>query len=174
MRRISALTLAVALVLAFGLGACKKKEQQPVPQAPQAPQGTGPVQGMPPGMGMQKTELKVVVPDSVKGKWSGVKISVEDKTAKKSQEYTINLNSEFKVPNSDLKIAVGDYLPDFRMDAGTITSASNNPNNPAVSVKVFEGDKEVFKGWLYSKFPTIHPFEHPKYGLGLKEAVKKG
>jgi len=60
------------------------------------------------------------------------------------------------------------------MDAGTITSSSNTPNNPAVAIKVFEGDKEIFKGWLYAKFPTIHPFEHPKYGLTMKEAIKKG
>lgn len=189
MRRIVALCVGIALAFSFGLGACKKKEEQPVPKAglqmtPAAPgAGPAPVPGtdpaqMPAGHGTApagpKPELKVVVPDSVKGKWSAVKIVVEDKGAKKSQEYTVNLNSELKVPNSNLKIAVGDFLPDFKMDAGTVTSSSNTPNNPSVNVKVFEGDKEVFKGWLYSKFPTIHPFEHPKYGITLKEGIKKG
>jgi hypothetical protein len=125
-------------------------------------------------MNIPKGELKIAVPDSVKGKWGAVKIVVEDKSTKKQQEFTVKLNSEFKIPNSTLKIAVGEFLPEFKMSADTVTSASNEPNNPAVRVKVYEGDKEIFKGWLYSKFPTIHPFEHPKYSLHLKEGVKKG
>jgi hypothetical protein len=84
----------------------------------------------------------------------------------------VNIGSEFKVPNTNLRIVVGEFLPDFRMDDATITSASDMPNNPAVRVEVFENGKSIFKGWLYSKFPTIHPFEHEKYGLTLKEGIK--
>ncbi|HAM51613.1 MAG TPA: DUF2155 domain-containing protein [Nitrospiraceae bacterium] len=177
MKRFLAIGLGVGLILSLGLNACKKNEQTSIPTAPQMAPGTQmlPGQGqMPPGMNITKTELKVVVPDSVKGKWSGVKLLLEDKATKKTTEFTVSLNSELKVPDSDLKVAVGDFLPDFRMDQGTITSASNDPNNPAVGVKVYEGDKQIFKGWLYAKFPTIHPFEHPKYGLTMKEAIKKG
>lgn len=183
MRRFLAISMGVVLVFSFGLVACKKKEQkQPVPQSPMmAPGGQMQPGGqMPPGQGpagkitVPKGDLKVVVPDSVKGKWSAVKLVVEDKASKKQQEYTVKLNSELKIPNSDLKIAVGDFLPEFRMTADTITSTSNTPNNPAVRIQVYEGSKEIFKGWLYSKFPTIHPFEHPKYGLILKEGLKKG
>jgi hypothetical protein len=186
MKKFLAVSMGVLLTFSLGIGGCKKKEQQPVPQAPQMmPGGQMPPGAMPPGgqmppgqggpgMNVPKGELSVTVPDSVKGKWSGVKLVVEDKAAKKKQEYTVNLNSELKIPNSNLKVAVGEFIPDFRMDAQTITSTSNEPKNPAVRVKVFEGDKEIFKGWLYSKFPTIHPFEHPKYGLGLKEGIKKG
>ena len=123
---------------------------------------------------MPKGELQVVVPANVKGKWGAVKIVVEDKTTKKVQEFTVKLNSDLQIPNSNLKVTVGEFLPDFKMDVGTITSISNEQNNPAVSIKVFEGGKEVFKGWLYAKFPAIHPFEHPKVGLGLKEGIKKG
>jgi hypothetical protein len=211
MRRVFAVTLGVALVLSLGLTACKKKEQQPVPQAPgmMPPGGAMPPGQMPPGGAMPpgqmppggmmppgqmppggamppgkmppahggavpKVEMKIVVPDSVKGKWSGVVLIVEDKSTKKKQEFKVNLNSDLKIPNSNLKVAVGDFLPSFKMDGSTITSTSNDTANPAVRVKVFEGDKEIFKGWLYSKFPAIHPFDHPKYGLGLKEGIKKG
>ena len=191
MKKFLAISMGVLLTFSLGIGGCKKKEQQPVPQAPQMtpggqmPPGAMPPGAMPPrgqmppgqggpGMNVPKGELSIAVPDSVKGKWSAVKLLVEDKATKKKQEFTVNLNSELKIPNSNLKIAVGDFLPEFRMDAQTITSASNEPKNPAVRVKVFEGDKVIFKGWLYSKFPTIHPFEHPKYGLALKEGVKKG
>jgi len=116
----------------------------------------------------------VNMPDSVKGKWKAATLVVEDKNTKKKNEYTVNLNSDFTVPGSNLKISVGEFLPDFKMEGLNITSLSNDPNNPAVNVKIFEADKEVFKGWLYSKFPAIHPFEHAKYSITLKEGVKKG
>ena len=129
---------------------------------------------------MPQGETSTNIPSVVKGKWKSVVLIVEDKTTKKTSEYTVNLNSDFKIPNSNLKVEVGEFLPDFRMNGLEITSVSNDPNNPAVGVKVFEGGKQIFPapgkkwGWLYAKFPTMHPFEHAKYGIALKEGVKKG
>ena len=122
---------------------------------------------------MPKGQTTVSLPDAVKGKWKSVVLVVEDKSSKKKTEYTVNVNSDFKVPGSNLKLVVGEFIPDFRMNGLTITSGSNEPNNPAVGLKVLENDKEIFKGWLYSKFPAIHPFEHPKYALTLKDGVRK-
>jgi hypothetical protein len=164
MKRVFSVGLGIVLILS--LGACKKKEEKPVPQvAPQAPSFHGPR--------IAKGETKVIVPDDVKGKWAAVKILVEDKTAKKTQEYAINLHSDFRLPGTDLKISVEEFIPDFKMNMGTITSASNEPNNSAVGIKVCEGEKEIFKGWLFSKFPTVHPFEHPNYSLTLKEGIER-
>jgi hypothetical protein len=187
------MVVALSIMLA-GSFACKKKEQQPVPQAP----GMGsPTQGMgalPPGhsqpggqggqqgITMPKGELQIVVPSNVKGKWSAVKIVVEDKTTKKAQEYTVKLNSEWKIPGSNLKVTVGEFLPDFTMDGSKITSGSGDLNNPAVGIEVTDGDKQIFPaqgkqwGWLWSRkeLQSIHPFEHPKYNIMLKEPVKKG
>jgi len=186
-KQILVAVCGIALVLSFG--ACKKKEEKL-----QAPQSGAPAQGqLPPdhqqpgqlapgqqqgGPGgqqvtMQRGQTSVALPDAVKGKWKSVILVVVDKGSKKQTEYTINVNSDFKVPGSNLKLAVGEFIPDFKMNGLTITSSSNEPNNPAVGVKVFEDDKEVFKGWLYSKFPAVHPFEHPKYALLLKSGVKK-
>ena len=133
-------------------------------------------------MPMQRGQTKVVIPETVKGKWSAAKIIFEDKGTKTKQEYTVKLNSDLKIPNSNLKIHVGDFLPDFKMDGLSLTSGSNEPKNPALGIKVFENDKQIFPapgtgkqwGWLFSKVPSIHPFEHPKYGIFLKEGVKKG
>ncbi|MHB8880165.1 MAG: DUF2155 domain-containing protein [Thermodesulfovibrionales bacterium] len=176
------LAVACSLTLLIAVGACKKKQEQPAPQtgAPGQQQPLPPghpapnQQGGPGGVVMPKGETTISLPDAVKGKWKGVVLVVEDKASKKKSEYTVNLNSDLKIPNSDLKVTVGDFLPDFKMDGLSITSTTNEPNNPAVKVVVFDKDKEVFKGWLYSKFPTIHPFEHPKFGLMLKNGVKKG
>jgi len=204
------LLLTLCLLLFFSFQACKKKEEQPpVPQTPGAvmpgqmppgqmpagpitqgpmPSGQMPPGAMPPGgpqqmakpgmMPMAKTQ--VVIPDTVKGKWEAAKIVLEDKSSKTKQEYTVKLNGDFTVPNSTLKIHVGDFLPDFKMDGLKLTSSSNQPNNPALSIRVYENGKQIFPaqgrqwGWLFSKVPSIHPFEHPKYGITLKEGMKRG
>src|SRR5208283_3780116 len=194
MRRVVKVVL-VSLMLAGLIAGCKKGAEQPatsMPQMPAAPMGQMPPQQMPPQqmppqqMPLQapmpphgdatsmapKVARTVVVPEEVKGKWSKVVLDVVNKGTNKSGEYTVKLKSEFKIPNTDLKISVGDFLPDFRMNDNTLTSARDQQNNPAVRVEVFEGGKSVFKGWLYSKFPTMHPFEHPKYAITLKEGVK--
>ena len=187
-RKILVVTCSIALLLSAG--ACKKKQEQPVPQTnmpgQQMPAGQP---GMPPGQpGVQQQqpivmpqgETKVVMLDAVKGQWKAVVLQVESKATKKTAEYTVNLNSDFKVPNSNLKITVGEFLPDFRMNGLEMTSTTNEPNNPAVAVKIFDGSKQVFPapekkwGWLYAKFPTMHPFEHPEFSITLKGGVKKG
>ena len=175
------------------IAGCKKVEEHTVtnmpPQMPAAPMGQMPQQmpavplgGMPQQAPMPphgdsasmapKVERTIVIPDEVKGKWSNVVLDVVDKGSNKSGEYTARLKSEFKIPNTDLKIMVGDFLPDFIINGNTLTSASNQPNNPAVKVEVFEGGKSIFKGWLYAKYPAMHPFEHPKYAITLKKGVR--
>ncbi len=160
----TALALVISGMLLTFAG-CKKKEEAP-------PQVQSPAPA--PGIMMPKGETKIVVPDDVKGKWDAVKIEILNKETNKKETVSVKLNSEYQIPGSSLKIMVGDFLPDFRMDGLTITSASNDPQNPAVHITVMEGEKEIFKGWLYSKFPSIHPFQHPKYGLTLIEGIKKG
>jgi hypothetical protein len=151
--------------------------QMPMQPAPQMPMQQAPRSPMQKPMTMGDT--KVVVPDSVKGKWTSVRLAVEDKVKKESKEYTMNLNSDFKIPDSNLKIHVGEFLPDFKMQGLTLTSASNEPNNPAVAIRVMEGNKQIFPaegkkwGWLFAKMPSIHPLNHPKYMIILKEGIPK-
>jgi len=191
------IVLVCSLSLMLAMGACKKKEEQPAPQTgmpgqQQMPAGHPQPGAMPGQPGMQpgqqgnviipKGEMKVVVPPAVQGKWKAVVLEVENKQTKKTADYTIALNSDLKIPNSNLKVEVGEFLPDFRMQGLELTSASDQPNNPAVGIRVYEGDKQIFPaegkkwGWLYEKpeLHKIHPFEHTQYGIVLKKGVKKG
>lgn len=54
------------------------------------------------------------------------------------------------VPNTDLEIAVTDYVPHFVMDlaTGTVTSRSSEPRLPAVKADVLRNDEVVDSGWL--------------------------
>jgi hypothetical protein len=162
------LKLLALIAIGVFLAACPKGEEE----APITPQQQQPSQQGAPSIMMPAGEPQVVVPDSVKGKWSAVVITIEDKVANTSEDVKIPINSDYTIKDSNVKIKVGDFLPDFKMDGITITSSSNELKNPAVRVIVYEGDEEIFKGWLYSKFPAIHPFQHEKYSLLLKEGVK--
>jgi hypothetical protein len=184
-RQVLAVVCGLSLLLTAG--ACKKKEEKPpLPQTGMPGQQQAipmePQPGVPPGHNVMipKGQTTVVVPDAVKGRWKAVVLVVTDKKTNKQNEYTVNLNSDFNIPGSKLKVQVGEFLPDFKMNGLQITSTSNEPNNPAVAVNVSEGGNQIFPpagkkwGWLYTKFPTMHPFEHPIYGIGLKAGVKKG
>jgi hypothetical protein len=162
-KNILVLLAGAAMILA--LVACKDRAETPIPH---------PAGGPPSGVVMPPGETEIVLPESVKGKWSAVTLVIEDKLTNKSKNVDIKLGGSYAIPDSSLKIEVGDFLPDFKMNGTTITSTSNEMNNPAVKVTVFEGETEIFSGWLYSKFPAIHPFQHEKYGLTLKDAVKTG
>ncbi len=163
--------------------------QMPPAQMPpaQMPQGQTMPGQMPqemgkPGMMPVRGKSQIVVPPSVKGQWSGAKIIVEDKTSKAKQEYTVKLNGDFKIPNSNLKVHVGEFFPEILFEGQTITSRSNEPNNPGLTIRIYENDKQIFPdlktgkqwAWLFAKVPAMHAFVHPKYGITLKEGVKKG
>jgi len=112
-----------------------------------------------------------VLPETVKGKWKAVRLLLEDKTAQKTQDYVVPLNSRWEIPQTSLVVEVGDFLPDFTIQGSIFTSATPAPENPAVKVKISETGKPVFDAWLFALYPSVHPFTHPRYGLTLKEGI---
>jgi hypothetical protein len=169
------------LMLVVMTVSCKKSEPSygPPPTPPPAAQSGG-MPGSPPGSSMTTAPADIpkiegggvtVVPDAVKGKWKAVVLVVEDKTQKQNKEYTVELGKTLQIPNSNLVVEVLEFLPDMKIENSTFTSVSNEPSNPAAHVIVREGGKEIFKGWLFSLFPTIHPFQHAQIGVTLKEGV---
>jgi hypothetical protein len=179
-----------AISLAVSLGGCQKKEEQPVPKAPmqspmaqpsdlsqpmKSPETMPPhgQMGAPHGDMATKEQKTVQVPEDVKKSWRKVTLMFADKGAKKTKEYTVDINSRFEIEGTNLKVAVGEFLPNFKMMGSDITSESNEPTNPAVRVEIFEKGQSIFKGWLFAKMPEIHPFESDKYGLILKEGIRK-
>jgi len=167
-KRLALAGLALLIVFTF---ACKKKEEAPPAGMPGEPGG---------GVVVPPVAPEVSVPEDVKAKWSAVVLTVQDKTSGKSQDAKINIGGEAAVPGTPLKIQVVEFLPDFRMEGERITSASNELKQPAAYVRVFENGQQLKNPqtgdgyWLFSLMPQIHPFQHEKYGITLKEAIKKG
>jgi hypothetical protein len=165
--------VVAVLVLAVSFAGCKKKEEKP-----QLPAGHPPMDGgaMPPaGMpqNMPKVDRKVIVSKEVKAKWKAVKIAVENRAAKSTKEYTVNVGGEVAIPNTKLTVKVLNFLPDFKMTDKEFTSASDKPNMPAAQVAVSENGKEIWNNWLFSMQPGIHPFQHDAVGLTLVGGVSK-
>ncbi len=165
------IAVAVILVLTVSFGACKKKEEKPqLPAGHPAMEGGMPPTGMP---NVPKVERNVVVSKEVAAKWKAVKLSIENKAAKTTKEYTVNIGSELTIPNTKMTVKVLAFLPDFKMSDKEFYSASDKPNQPAAQVAVTENGKEIWSNWLFSLQPSIHPFQHESVGIHLLGGVPK-
>lgn len=157
--------VAALIVSSIFVTGCKKKQ----PQQEMSPLQQGQQMGMP-----QKIETVLVVPDDVRKKWKTVKLNLTDKATNKSQLVSVEIGKETTLPGTNLKVFVEAFLPAFKMDGGQITSTSpDQTTNPAAKVVVTENGQEVFKGWLFELYPTVHPFNHPKYTIALAGYEKK-
>jgi len=170
---------AVMSIFFILVSSCKKEEQF-VPQMKKGPiiEST---ENIPAHEGIGSTgnvNFQIVVPQEVKESWSGVKLTLNDKELNKETELTVDIGEEYKIPETNLSIKVGYFLPDFKMIGNIITSASNNPENPSAGVIIYEDGKKIYPpkgkwGWLYAKFPNIHSFQHERFGLTLKEGIRR-
>lgn len=156
-----------AMVLMLSVVACKKQEKVPAP-LPTAPADA--LHGMGAPMGAKK-ESAVVVPDALKGKWKAARIVVTEIGSKKETSHVVPVGADFLLPGTGLTLRIENLLPDFTMGNGIITSKSDKMDNPAAQVRIFEGGKEGFKGWMFVKFPDTHAYQHSKYTLKLVEFV---
>jgi len=115
----------------------------------------------------EKRSHAVVVPEIVEKTWESVTIKIIDKQKKTDELVTIKIGDTYKIPNSTLSLKILHFLPDFAMNSFGMTSNSNNPDNPAVNFEVMDDGKKIFGGWLFSKFPDVHTFNHERYKFNL-------
>lgn len=160
-----ALTFAFVLVLMISFAGCKKKEQ-----TPQLPAGHPGMEG---AGGAPKVDRAVVIPKEVAAKWPAVTLVIEDKAAKKAKEYKVNVGSELAIPDTNMKVKVLAFAPEFQMSDKEITSKSNEPKMPAAQILVSEAGAEMWKGWIFSLQPDMHPFTHDKIGIRLAGGVSR-
>ncbi len=171
MKKITAVLLVLVLAVAFG--ACKKKESKPMMPMGQPGMEGGVPANMPATQNLPKVDRQVVVSKDVAAKWKAVKLSVENKAAKTTKEYTINIGSSLSIPNTKMTVKVLNFLPDFKMSDKEYYSASDKPNQPAAQVAVVENGKEIWNNWLFAQMPGVHPFQHENVGIILRGGISK-
>lgn len=71
---------------------------------------------------------------------------------------TIAYETITNIPNSDLTVTIGNYLPDFiiDMESRIAGSRSDQPNNPAVKIVLTRGNDTLYNHWAFAKFPNQH------------------
>jgi cytochrome c biogenesis protein ResB len=71
--------------------------------------------------------------------------------------FRIDVGEKFDVPDSQLKIEVVFLVPDFVIDSsGRVGSRSKEMNNPAVFLRLYEGDMLRSGSWHFLKHPDFH------------------
>lgn len=92
-------------------------------------------------------------------------VRVNDPSAKSKgniQEFIISPNQKIILPDNGSHITILDYVPNFTIDIKSkkVTSASDEPINPAIKVKIQEGDKSREK-WIFANYPDLMMGNHP-------------
>jgi Uncharacterized protein conserved in bacteria (DUF2155) len=134
--------------------------------AGRGPQG----QGAP---GASEIPTRLEVPPEVIKTYSGIKISWKDKSDGKTGSIDVPLGGGVPLPDPSLVVRADVFLPAFTMGGGAITSDGVEPQNPAARITIFDKGKEIFGGWIFTRFPDVHPFVHPRYQLHLEGGVPK-
>jgi hypothetical protein len=116
---------------------------------------------------------KLVVPPEVTAAFSGVQIGWKDSQSGQEGMLDVPLGGSAAIPGSDLAVKADVFLPAFTMSAEQITSTGTALENPAARIAVVQGEKEVFAGWIFKRFPDVHPFQHPRFSLRLEGGVPR-
>jgi hypothetical protein len=116
---------------------------------------------------------KLVVPPEVTTAFSGVRIGWKDSQGGTGGVVDVPIGGSAKIPGSDLEIRSDVFLPSFSMTTEAITSTGIKEENPAARIAVVEKGKEVFAGWIFQRFPDVHPFQHPRFSLKLEGGVPR-
>ena len=148
----------------FAMAGCGGKED-----SAQSPHDTGevPLESKP----MMAGPAEVSISDEIKAAWKGIKVEIIDNETGKKEVVEINIGEDKLVEGTGLKVKAISFLPAFQMDGPIVTSRSNETENPAAQIEISEGESQLFKGWLFTLYPTTHAFTHPKYSISLLEGV---
>ena len=163
MKRNVLLCLFVVMLSASFLACSEKKDVAENPhEGVNIPQEQPPVVAAP---------AIVEVPNEILSAWKAIRVEVIDLMSAKATRHIVDIGSEEEFGDSGLKIKALNFLPAFQMNVPIITSRSNALENPAAQIEVYEGGVQIFKGWLFTLYPTTHAFTHPKYSITLVEGI---
>lgn len=103
---------------------------------------------MPPKPGESKAELQIIP----KGNRSeGFRLKIAEGETR-------------EIPGTDYRVQLLSFVPDFGLDKENhIISKSEQPNNPAIQINIFQNGKLSFKGWSFLKFPDFHGSKDDTY-----------
>ena len=170
--RSAATALLVAAML-LGAGACREKGR-PDPNIRMAvshdrtdTEATGG------GGNASAVPTRLEVPPEVEAAYSGIKVRWKDSSNGQEGVIDVPLGGGTPLPDPSLVVRADVFLPAFSMGGGVVTSDGVEPENPAARITVFEKGREIFGGWIFTRFPDVHPFTHARFKLQLEGGVPR-
>ncbi len=121
----------------------------------------------------ESVPTKLVVPPEVTAAYSGIQIRWKDSESAKEGVLDVPIGGAAPLPGTDLVIRSDVFLPSFSMSAEEITSTGTGQENPAARIAVLQAGNEIFAGWIFKRFPDVHPFQHPRFSLKLEGGVPR-
>ena len=173
MRAPRLLVLVVLIAAALSLGACRERGtpdpnvRMAVSHEREDPAGAAGSEAAP------AAPSKLVVPPEAIAAFSGVRLAWKDSETSKEGVLEVPIGIPTPLPGSDLEVRADVYLPAFAMSAETITSTGTAEENPAARIAVSQGGQELFSGWIFQRFPDVHPFQHPRFALRLEGGIPR-
>jgi hypothetical protein len=116
---------------------------------------------------------RLEVPPEVGQAYSGIRLRWRDASSQKEGLLEVPLDGSARVPGTALDVRAQVFLPSFTMSQDVITSAGVESENPAARIEVSEEGKTLFAGWIFTRFPDVHPFTHPRVSLQLEGGVRR-
>jgi len=141
--------------------------------APGSAAASGAGAGAPNAPNAPKVPTRLEVPPEVVKAWSGIRLHWKDSANGKDGTLDVPLGGSAPLPFSDIQVRADVFLPAFTMTGDAITSSSIEPENPAARIAVVEKGKSLFEGWVFTRFPDVHPFQHPRFSLRLEGGVRR-
>lgn len=139
---------AAALLAVLTLSACSDETPVASKPAPAQEKGVAP-------QAAKVVEATVVVPSEVQGSWSGVEVAIIDREGRRRQQ-TVELGTRVELAIAGLALEAGPFLPAFMSDNNRITSLSNEPDNPAVMVRLYRDGQLLNSGWVFRDLPQFN------------------
>jgi len=181
--RAAWLLASLALLAAPG---CKKKQMEEASRAPRpitesAPKPeAAPIRQAPPTAETPEQPVgpvqarRKVMDDEVRKIWKSVEFVVREKRAGvEARTVRVAIGGEAAIEGTPLTIKVVGFVPEFAMDAGSVTTKSMNDVNPAAKIKIIEDGKEIWEGWAFRNYPDQHSFQDPRYAILMTKALKE-
>ena len=144
------LSLIIAMLFLLLMSACS--EQQPEVQTEEK----HPV----------SNEEKVIIPESVEGKWKSVKIALHDQQEGTENIYRVDIGGSFQISGSNLRVTIENFIPAFSVNNnGQPLFRINRPIQRYLSLSAMVNRKFIVAGYLLStqsdinlKIPVINLF----------------
>lgn len=112
---------------------------------------------------------EVRVSDEVRATWKVVEVELTDTDSAVKKVLKLDVGKKVAIEGTNFKISAVVFIPHYVIYEDHIGSKTNELNNPAVLMELFDGDKSVARGWIFKSFTTFNSFVHEKYTIALLE-----